>query len=574
MTKIFKNKNFLLGLILSFAFLLRIHNLSQVPNGLYWDEMDVGYQAYSIFTTGRDYFGNVLPVHFHSFGDWRVPLYIYTSVPTVFLFGLTSLGVRLPAVIFGTIGILFVYLLTKELFGKKEVALLAASVLAFSPWHIQYSRMAFEQTLVLTTFLAGAYFFFASFKNPKLLALSALSFGLSPWAYNTAKLFVPAVLAVLLVLYRKQILALPKRYLKISALVLIFLALPLLFGTLFGRGGMRFTELTIFTNTHIRQEAQRKLDEAAVARYGEKLVGKRPAVIDKLAHNKFTYWANIATANYFQSFSTDFLFLNGDSNLRHSPSSVGQMYKVEAIALVLGIIALYMARKRYPREARLLLFWTALAPLPSAITLDGGTHASRLFFLLPPLSMFVALGVYFVYKNARNSRLIVSSYAVFWGLGALLFLQSYFVHYKLESAPHFNYGFDQAAKYAFANKDKYDLVVIDAGKKESALMAYLFANKVNPGKFQSLHPMPVVEPADGVAGNKIDNVLLLFPGERTWPDILNDRRIPGRILVLRIAEEIEQDLKLAQERLKGQAKIIDTIDYPDGRIEFLIIDGG
>src|SRR5260221_13721021 len=173
---------------------------------MFGDELDVGYQAYSILQTGKDYYGNFMPLQFHSLAEYRTPLYLYSAVPTVALFGITPWGVRLPAALFGIFGVFGMYLLTKEITnyklqitngGKRQiadlvrndvVALVAAFVLAISPWHIQYSRAGFEVTQLLAFLLFGLYFFFRSFRQPKYLWVSALLLVSTPWIYSTAKL--------------------------------------------------------------------------------------------------------------------------------------------------------------------------------------------------------------------------------------------------------------------------------------------------------------------------------------------------------------------------------------------------
>src|SRR3990170_1862219 len=97
----FKKTKVILFLILAASLFLRVWKLDAVPVSLFSDELDVGYQAYSIIKTGRDYSGNVLPLHFQSYADARAPLYIYASIPTVAVFGITAWGVRLPAAAFG-----------------------------------------------------------------------------------------------------------------------------------------------------------------------------------------------------------------------------------------------------------------------------------------------------------------------------------------------------------------------------------------------------------------------------------------------------------------------------------------
>src|SRR5580765_951091 len=129
MAKIFKNTKLVLVTILLVATFLRVWQIDRVPVSLFGDELDLGYQAYSILKTGKDYYGNSWPIHFHSIAEWRTPLYLYSAVPTVALFGISPLGVRLPAMIFGIGGVLALYLLFKQLFKDEKLALVVAGVM-------------------------------------------------------------------------------------------------------------------------------------------------------------------------------------------------------------------------------------------------------------------------------------------------------------------------------------------------------------------------------------------------------------------------------------------------------------
>src|ERR1035437_697517 len=165
-------------LILILALFLRIWHIDAVPVALFGDELDVGYHALSILTTGRDYSGDFMPMHFKALAEYRTPLYIYSAVPTVAIFGISPMGVRLPAVIFGVLGIWIFYLLIKRITQNKTLSLLSAFLLCISPWHLQYSRAGFEVTEMLFFYMAGIYCLLKGFKNYKWLFLSAVSLGL------------------------------------------------------------------------------------------------------------------------------------------------------------------------------------------------------------------------------------------------------------------------------------------------------------------------------------------------------------------------------------------------------------
>src|SRR3989344_72155 len=105
----------LIGIILLSA-ILRLWQLGNVPPSPDWDEVALGYDAYSIIHTGKDEFGKFLPVVLRSFDDYKPALYSYLAIPPILLFGLNVFAVRLPSAIFGIIAVVSVYFLVKELF--------------------------------------------------------------------------------------------------------------------------------------------------------------------------------------------------------------------------------------------------------------------------------------------------------------------------------------------------------------------------------------------------------------------------------------------------------------------------
>src|SRR3989344_6658242 len=176
-----KNLSFyILIVIICIAAVLRFYKLASVPPSLYWDEASLGYNAYSILKTLHDEHGKFLPLtNFAAFGDYKPPGYIYATVPSIAIFGLNEFATRFPSAFFGVLTVILTYFLTKKLFSegyqkyqkyeeyqelssKREksargtrdtrgtldtpqiIALLSALMLAISPWHIQFSRGAFE----------------------------------------------------------------------------------------------------------------------------------------------------------------------------------------------------------------------------------------------------------------------------------------------------------------------------------------------------------------------------------------------------------------------------------------------
>src|SRR5680860_1368442 len=139
MKKILKiKKEFILFLIIIvLASFLRLYNLGNVPVSMADDEIREVYTAYSIAHTGRDVFGNFLPLVFKidGFNNWGPFTIYFTSLFYKFL-TLNIFTARLPYVFCGISSIIFFYLVLKELFNKYEIALFSSFALAVSMWHI------------------------------------------------------------------------------------------------------------------------------------------------------------------------------------------------------------------------------------------------------------------------------------------------------------------------------------------------------------------------------------------------------------------------------------------------------
>lgn len=566
-----KFSNIFLGIIISLSFLVRIWNLNQTPPALYWDEMDVGYQAYSILKTGKDYFGENPGFVVHSFADHRAPGFIYAIFPFVALLGLNAFSVRLPSAISGVVLVFLVYLLGKLLFKSEKTALIAAALTGFSPWSILYSRMAFETTLLLTLFLGGTVCFIRGLKNSKWWILSGVLFGLTLITYNTAKLFVPLIFLTLILIYvKKENL---NNNFRIGSAILGIVLILSLYANIFQGGGQRFSEISILTDPQIAAKIDYFRNESALSFTDSREAGLNARLIDKILYNKVSLALDRITQNYLSSFSPQFLFISGDPNLRHSVQRAGEFYRIEFVSILLGLGFLFLNIKRGEKAGIFLAIWIILAAIPASITRDGGMHASRLAFLFPALSIVSALGLNFIWSSfsRKISPVLVSIYAIFWVFGVIFFLNYYFGAYKFESAKYFQYGFSEAVEKASKQTDNYDYVIID-DRKDSALMNYLFGTSYDPFKFQSqIKDLPFE--LSGIKGSKLGNLVFFDPDTRDWATIFSKNKINKNFLLVVSAEQFEeQTIEKVPQKLTENQKLLDIIYYQNGDVAFYVIE--
>lgn len=577
-----KFKKWILIGIFLVASILRLWKLADVPVSLFGDELDVGYQAYSILKTGKDYYGNFMPIHFHSLAEWRAPLYLYSSVPTVAVFGISPLGVRLPAAIFGILGVVAFYFLVKELAKYNGVsdpdnllATISAALLAVSPWHIQYSRAGFEVTELLLFLTLGLLFFFKSISKSendgKWLWLSVIFFTLTPWVYSTAKLFTPILLIFLFVLFRKEVLSISKKYLLKSILAGLIIGLPIAYSTIFGGGAQRFDYIGIFTDPTMESEVGTDRLNDAHAR-GETGTGLNPTLFDRATHNKFTFVGDNFLRNFLQPFSADFLFNNGDPNPRHSIHEMGQLYKVEIIPLILGLILFFSAKKFSLKIKSLLAFWILAGILPASLTRDGGNHATRLILILLPLMFLVAYGLkegleLFV-KKLRP--FIIIGYSFLFIFCFFFYQHNYWVHNPTYSERWWHAGFGEAV-YEVKKIDKdFDKVVISTNG-EPPWIFFAAWYEYSPETWQK--NFPIGNDVDVVGLGKVSHIDKFIFGSFSGGLYEWGKTIDSKTLFLATAKDVNVNLILEPERTPSEIKLIKSIAFPSGEPAYYLFTG-
>ena len=99
-------------MIFILAFFLRTYKLSTLPPGFHVDEVKAGWNAYSLWLTGRDDWLHPFPLHYDTFGDQRPTGLFYAIIPSLKLFGLTQYAVRFTPALFGSLAVFAVFFLS------------------------------------------------------------------------------------------------------------------------------------------------------------------------------------------------------------------------------------------------------------------------------------------------------------------------------------------------------------------------------------------------------------------------------------------------------------------------------
>lgn len=563
MAKIFKNSKLVFLVILFVASFLRLYKISSVPVSLFGDELDVGYHAYSILKTGRDYSGNFMPLHFQSIAEWRTPLYLYSAVPTVAIFGISPLGVRLPAIFFGILGVWGIYLLVKELTKNNNLGLITAGILTINPWQLQYSRTGFEVTMLLTFLLFGLYFFFKGLRNGKYLWIAGALLVLTPLIYSTAKLFTPFLLLFLILIYKKEIFSASKKYLVNTLITLIILGGITSYAVLFSGGGQRFNYISVFSDPVTEPEVGvSRLQDARFR--GEIGTGLTPKLLDRVMHNKFVYWGTNISNNFLQAFSTDFLFTKGDPNPRHSPNGVGEFYKIELLSLIIGLILFVSDKNQNLKLKLLILFWIVAGTIPAAITRDGGNHATRLILILPPLLFLISYGVKRVFEI---KKVVFYFYLIILLIEFGSYLHLYYIHYPWNSERWWHAGWQESVQTIKEIEKDYDKVIITMAD-EPAWIFFAGWYEYPPSLWQK--EFPIGNDVEIKGFGKISHTgKFLFASPQNGIYSLKDN-IDEKTLYLASSKEIPWNLIMEPSRKPDGLNLIKSIAFPSGEPAFYL----
>lgn len=452
----------LLGLVIAVGAFFRLFDLAHLPISLFGDEIDVGYHAWSLVTTGRDYMGYLLPTYIQSLTEWRAPLLMYITAPFIGIFGNSPFVIRLPVALLGIASIYLVYLLVKELFQNKKIALLSAFILSMTPWHIHYSRASFEVVPLIFLEMLGTYLFIK-----KKVFVSFIPFALTLYTYSTASVFTPLLVITLIFIYRPDIFR-TKNIWKFA--LSIAMILPLVYSIFFGQAAGRFKGISIFNDTKI-------IDNIIIQRT-DPWVSKSSTEV--FFHNKYFAYATTFGENYLKAFSPEFLFLQGDPNFRQSISGQGELLWIVLPFLLYGLFLTF--KNIGERSFRFLLTWLLIAPIASSLTQGGGNHATRLFLMIPPLIVISAYGLAQFISQIKNKYFIATIFLIFIFCFAN-YWHRYSSHYRYESAAMWQSGYEDIfAQLTPLLKDSQNVYINNTAAP--SLTKFSLFTKYPPSEFQ------------------------------------------------------------------------------------------
>jgi len=462
--------------IVAFAFLLRVYRIDSIPPSLSWDEVSIGYNAYSLLKTGRDEHGKIFPLDaFAGYGDYKPPVAIYLTIPSVAVFGLNEFAIRFPAAFFGTLTVLLTYFLVSELFNSRvflfrqgfhlrrdfggqvggqtnfkfQIALLSSLLLAVSPWHINISRAGFEATIALFFVVLGVFALLRTREQKKLWYIAWIPFVIAIYTFNSSRYFIPFFSIGLLFFIWPSWKKTRKEFMFGSIIAGIIL-LPLIPHLLSKEARLRFTEVNIFTDAAVVQKANLRLER------------DKGSFISKILDNRRVTYGREYLVHFFDHFEPSFLFIKGDGNPKFSIQDVGQLYIIEAPFLVIGIFSLFIV---CPEIAVFLLFWLLVSIVPAA-TARETPHALRILNSLPTWHIFIAFGIVVFIARVNSGKKSIYYFIccfalfIFYLCNFAYYLHNYYRHYPVEFSGEWQYGYRDALIEVKKIESNYSSIII------------------------------------------------------------------------------------------------------------------
>ena len=459
-----RKTSFLLAVLLGvFIFITRFAYLSTIPDGLSIDEVDIGYNAYSILKTGKDEWGIKLPLLFKSIGDYKPPVLVYSVVPFLKLFGLTELAVRLPVALFSSATIIALFFLCRQyIFSSKykEASWIVAFILSLLPWHVFYSRSSFEAIIGVFFVVINFYFWFSFLAKPTLLKIWFIFMDtiLGAASYHSTKMFLPLIDLFFLITnipLLKQFIGqtrTSKKTLLICSLIIQILIL------------VWFTSIFVFGSGATRA----KMTFVGLDYDFIKVLMSRVFVTPLFSINSIFLLINFWATRLFEYLSPQFYLFSGLNLVRSGEIGQGVLYLVDYFPLLCGLFVIARPfRAKYFRSKQVafaLIAWGLLGLLPATLA-NNSQHSLRTLIDAPLVAIIISLGLLIIFEPIKKHRVIFRTALLFIVAGYIYstawFADFYLLHYPNELSEFRQYGWKQVALFAISQKDNYDYIHVD-----------------------------------------------------------------------------------------------------------------
>ncbi len=478
MKRMGKKSLFLLSVIIILGAALRLYQLGEVPHGVTHDELGYIYNAYAIAKTGRNIFGQSLPLFsFLSGGGFAfmpVPTYLVAALFT--FLPLSAFTGRLLNTILGTGSIILVFLLVRKLFRNDTMALFSAFALALSPWHVFFSRTAYDPLVASFFYLSAVTAWVTAGSFSRRLGATAILLGLGLFSYRGA---TPMMLGlpILMLWWGIGIQKITRRQAMVTVMAMA-VPIVLFLGAVSAYKNRGFVAEAMPDTKKIQWEMELMMRES-----------QGPHGLKRVFLNRPTLLASQWVRNYLEGYAPGHLFLYGESSQIYSMWMRGKLYLVDIVLLMLGFM--YLLRLKSLAPSALVLGLVAISGFPGMV--GAAPYASRNFFMTVPAAIVSGCGLYVLTNIKKWRRTFVIVLIVVYTFSVSHFLFDYFFRYAYQRAEPWAKSLKDIAKILEENEKKNRRTLV-ASWAFGDMLQYAFYAGIAPDTIQASWSTQTSEP--------------------------------------------------------------------------------
>ena len=351
-------------------------------------ERDIVLTGYSLLKTGKDFYGNFLPLQFFGLDQPSPLLSFYFSALGWIIFPIKNIFfARLPFLLAGSLNLFFIYEIIQFLTKNKKLSLITAALFGFSPGMYHLGMLALEINLAMPLLLAGILFYV---KKRKFLGW--VLFARSFFTYNGFRPLIPFLLIYLEFfefIHKGSWKSFIKNSFLQGILFIAFFAITFFFidGEIMTS---RSTDLVFLSYGKISPEVD-FLRNTSIA----------PPDLKSLMNNKVTETLTYMVDVFYEGISLQYLFFRGDRAAIYTSTFAGQFFSIFVFFYFLGFVRLgARLRKNY----FYILGLIPVAMVPSVVNIDYISVAIRSLLASVSYAFVIALGVLMFVELLKRAK--------------------------------------------------------------------------------------------------------------------------------------------------------------------------
>ncbi|HVM60868.1 MAG TPA: glycosyltransferase family 39 protein [Verrucomicrobiae bacterium] len=395
---------------------LHFWNIGTMPPGFYLDESSNAYNAYCIACTGADEYGTAFPVFFRCFDDYHDPVMIYFLAPWVKTLGLKPAVARFPSALFALLASILFSFLVFRFTNNRWLSLLSGLGFSILPWIFVVSRIITGgYTAMLCGMILGWLLLDLALdhNSPSHAAGAGVAWAFAMYSHNIGRPMTALLLLAFAAAYSDALKS--KWRIGLAAAGAWLLALvPMMVSVARSPVALtsRFQRISVF--------------------------GDRPS---------WTEAASRIASRYVEYFSPQFLFLRGDSNLRHHSGHGGELFLFLIPMVLAGLYCVARYSWTSPRH-RFLGLGLLLYPAAATLTTDH-MHSGRSINGAIFWAVTAVIGADFLWRKGRVGRTLLLACCLAGVVEAPLYFNDYFGDYQVRTRPEFQAAFTGALADCF-----------------------------------------------------------------------------------------------------------------------------